>query len=60
MNVKPQDVLNYAEGKENWKVTNQQIVFNINDETKAEIPPETARDLISETLSYANELERIV
>mmetsp|Transcript_523 Transcript_523/g.643 ORF Transcript_523/g.643 Transcript_523/m.643 type:complete len:239 (+) Transcript_523:490-1206(+) len=25
MNVKPQDVLNYAEGKENWKVTNQQI-----------------------------------
>ena len=36
------------------------IDFNSQEEARTEIPPETARDLIKETLNYANELERIV
>lgn len=60
MNVKSEDVIRYASDKENWKIDSGNIVFNAQDEAKHEIPPETAKDLIKETLNYANELERIV
>jgi len=60
MNVKPDDVLKYANDKELWKIKNGIIMFGSNEDAKNEIPPGTARGLIGETLNYANELERIV
>ena len=52
-----QELKNFVSQREEWNILNDRVVFQARETSQVEIP---GMRLVSQSLSYANELERIV